>query len=134
LLNLSTADIEQDRFGAVAAAVEQSRAVVLLKGARTLVGAPGRLPVVIPAGPPALATAGSGDVLSGITAALLVAIHDPFHAACAAAQVHGLSGDSWVETQGADRGLVAHEIADAVPAVLSRLLPKTPSAVRSLPD
>jgi len=121
LLGGATADVEGDRFGAVERAVSLSGAVVLLKGARTLMGAPGEKPVVNPSGTPALATAGSGDVLSGMMAALAVAVGDPFRAACAAAYVHGAAGQAWVRAHGADRGLLAHEIADAVPAALAGL-------------
>jgi hydroxyethylthiazole kinase-like uncharacterized protein yjeF len=121
LLGASTEDVEADRFGAVARAVSLSGSVVLLKGARTLVGAPAEKTVANPSGTPALATAGSGDVLSGITAAFAALSERPFQAACAAAYVHGASGEHWVQAHGADRGLLAHEIADSVPAVLAGL-------------
>lgn len=120
LLGSTTAEVEADRFGAVARAVSLSGAVVLLKGARTLVGAPGVQTVANPSGTPALATAGSGDVLAGVVAALAVGL-EPFHAACAAAYVHGLAGEQWASARGQDRGLLAHEIADTVPEVLAGL-------------
>lgn len=121
LLGASTADVERDRFGAVARAVFGSRAVVLLKGARTLVGAPEELPVVNPSGTPALATAGSGDVLAGILGAFAAGERTLLHAACAAAYVHGLAGERWAEAAGADRGLLAREIADGIPGALAAL-------------
>lgn len=120
LLGSTTAEVEADRFAAVARAVSLSGAVVLLKGARTLVGAPGVQTVANPSGTPALATAGSGDVLAGVVAALTVGL-EPFHAACAAAYTHGMSGEQWASARGQDRGLLAHEIADGVPAVLAGL-------------
>jgi len=120
LLGSTTAEVESDRFAAVARAVSLSGAVVLLKGARTLVGAPGVQTAANPSGTPALATAGSGDVLAGILAALAVEL-EPFHAACAAAHVHGAAGERWASARGQDRGLLAHEIADGVPAVLAEL-------------
>jgi ADP-dependent NAD(P)H-hydrate dehydratase / NAD(P)H-hydrate epimerase len=125
LLGVTTREVEADRFAALADAVEQSRAVVLLKGARTLVGAPGELPVVNPSGTPALATAGSGDVLSGVSGAFLAALGEPFHAACVAAYVHGLAGEAWASVHGGDRGLLAHEIADGVLGVLAGLTRST---------
>jgi hydroxyethylthiazole kinase-like uncharacterized protein yjeF len=122
LLGVATKDVEQDRFAAVTEAVKRSGAVVLLKGARTLIGAPSVLTVVNPSGCPALATAGSGDVLSGICGAFFAALGDPLRAACAAAFVHGRSAEHWCTEQGgADRGLLAHEIADGVPRVLAAL-------------
>jgi NAD(P)H-hydrate epimerase len=121
LLGMKTADVEADRFGAVSRAVSASHAVVLLKGARTLVGAPGRPTLVNSTGCSALATAGSGDVLSGIVAAFLATARDARDAAALAAFVHGRAGEAWSAHTGADRGLVAHEIADGVPAVLAGL-------------
>ncbi len=120
LLYTTTTEVESDRFSALTRAVDESGASVILKGMRTLIGAPGELPVVNPSGSPALATAGSGDVLSGIAGAFMVALHDPFRAACVAAYVHGVAGEDWsLAHDGADRGLLAHEIADAVPRVIA---------------
>jgi NAD(P)H-hydrate epimerase len=121
LLGVKTVDVEGDRFEAVSRAVGASGAVVLLKGARTLIGAPGQATLVNSSGCPALATAGSGDVLSGITAAFLATIDDARRAATLAAFVHGRSGERWSAQTGADRGLLAHEIADGVPGVLAGL-------------
>lgn len=120
LLGISAAEVEADRFGALARAVELTRSVVLLKGARTLIGAPGELPVVNSSGTPALATAGAGDVLSGITLALACSLA-PRQAAWCAAWVHGSAAEAWAGETGADRGLLAHEVADRVPQVLAGL-------------
>jgi NAD(P)H-hydrate epimerase len=120
LLGIGTRDVERDRFAALRRAVELSRATVLLKGPYTLIGSPGQLAVVNASGTPALATAGSGDVLTGVTSAFACAL-SPFEAAYCAAHVHGLAGEAWALRTGADRGLVAHEIADEVPHVLASL-------------
>jgi NAD(P)H-hydrate repair Nnr-like enzyme with NAD(P)H-hydrate dehydratase domain len=74
-----------------------------LKGARSLIGAPGELPIVNPTGTPAMATAGAGDVLSGVLAANLAALRDPLRAACVAAYLHGASGELWASAHGSDR-------------------------------
>lgn len=120
LLGRSSRAIESDRFGAVRDAVELTRAVVVLKGARTVIAMPdGRLFVCM-AGNPALATAGSGDVLTGILSAL--ACHLPEdQAACAGVLLHALAGDRYRADSGCDRGLLAGEIADLIPGVVSRL-------------
>lgn len=121
LLGSSAKDIEADRFGAMRSIVERARCVVVLKGAHTLIGAPEELIVVNPSGNPAMATAGAGDVLSGIIGALLCS-SDPFDAACAGVYVHGAAADAWAaKHDGADRGLLAREIAEAVPATLAAL-------------
>jgi NAD(P)H-hydrate epimerase len=88
---------------------------VLLKGAFTIV-AQGDDCWVNPTGAPTLATAGSGDVLSGIIGAFACALPAQ-HAAIAGAFVHGLAGEDWK----GDRGMLSHEIADRVPAVLHAL-------------
>lgn len=120
LIGTSVAEVEADRHRALARVVELTRAVVLLKGARTLIGAPGELPLVISAGSPVLATAGSGDVLSGIIAAFAKGASLRI-AAVLGAHVHARAGEAWAERTGSDRGLLAHEIADGVPGVLARL-------------
>ncbi len=120
LLDCTAADVERDRFGALSRTVDLTHAVVLLKGPRTLVGAPGELPVVNASGTPALATGGSGDVLSGITAAFAAHV-DPFAAAWSAAHVHGRSAERWSALTGADRGMLSHEIADGLPAAVAAL-------------
>jgi ADP-dependent NAD(P)H-hydrate dehydratase / NAD(P)H-hydrate epimerase len=121
LIGASPAAVEADRFGAVRAAVDQTQATVLLKGARTLIGGPGLRIVVNPTGSPVLATGGTGDVLCGVIAALATGT-DPVRAACAGAYVHGLAAENVARHRGVDRGVLAHEVADAVPEVIASLL------------
>ena len=121
LLGTGPRDIEADRYGAIRQAVDRARCVVVLKGAHTLVSAPDEPIVVNASGNPAMATGGSGDVLSGIIGALLCTA-DPFDAACAGVHLHGAAADAWRdEREGADRGLFATEIADALPRTMARL-------------
>jgi hydroxyethylthiazole kinase-like uncharacterized protein yjeF len=116
LLGTSVAAVQADRFAAAVALAETSGAVVVLKGARTVVAAPGAPLEVITEGTPALATGGTGDVLAGIVAAFLV--HEPARRAAAqAALLHALAG---MRAAHGDRGLLAREVADAVPGVLAR--------------
>lgn len=129
LLGISTAEVEADRFGAVERAVERTNATVLLKGAPTLVGAPGHPIAVCPTGHPVLATGGAGDVLSGCVAALLVG-SDPFPAACSAAFVHGKAASGLALRRGVDRGILAHEIADEVPVAIAGLSSEGPFVSR----
>lgn len=121
LLGIPHAEVEDDRFQAVARAVELTSAVVLLKGRFSIVGAPGVLPQLNPTGGPVLATGGSGDVLSGIIAALSCEL-TPRAAAAVGAYVHGAAGDAWAKARGTDRGLLAHELADELPRTLGDLL------------
>lgn len=126
LLGVSARDVEQDRFGAVTECVELTGAAVLLKGPRTLVLCPGRVPAVNASGTPALATGGAGDVLTGIVAAFACHLGAREAAICAA-HVHGRAAESWRQVTSADRGLVAHEIADRVPSAIASLAEAGPS-------
>lgn len=123
LLGTSAADIEADRMSAVRRLAEQSAAVVVLKGARTLVcdGATGDGFVTInPTGGPALATAGSGDVLTGMIAGLLAQGLAPHAAARAGVYIHGLAGDLAADGLG-PRSVTATEVTEYLPAALATL-------------
>lgn len=120
LLGLSSDEVEADRFTAARDAARRANAVVLLKGAYTVVASPDGRVVVTGSGSPALATAGSGDVLSGLVGALACSMK-PFEAAWCGAFLHGVAGSAWQKEHG-DRGLLAGEIADGLPGVLAALL------------
>ena len=111
--------VEADRFGTLAKAVHLTESVVLLKGHRTLIGAPEERVAINATGSSVLASGGSGDVLTGILAAF-AALLDARSAAYAAAYVHGIAGERRA-LQGVDRGVLAHEIADEVPFALGSL-------------
>jgi NAD(P)H-hydrate epimerase len=126
LLGIDPKEVERDRFAALGTAVELTGAVVLLKGPRTLIAGPNApLPWINVEASAALATAGAGDVLSGILAALGCTM-DPVSAAYAAAYIHGRAAARWAERSGVDRGLLAHEVADEVPAVIAALTASHP--------
>lgn len=117
---LGTADVDADRFAAAREAARRTRAIVLLKGPYTIVAAPDGRMVVTGSGSPALATAGSGDVLSGLVTALACTL-PPFEAAWAGAFLHGVAGAAWSKEHG-DRGMLAGEIASELPGVIAALL------------
>jgi NAD(P)H-hydrate epimerase len=120
LLGRSSEAVEHDRFGAAREAAQRANAVVLLKGAYSIIAGPDGRIVVTGSGSPALATAGSGDVLAGLIGALACKL-PPFEAAWCGAFLHGVSGAAWQKEHG-DRGLLASEIADGLPGVLAALL------------
>lgn len=119
LLDVRGEDVERDRFGAVRRLVDATRAVVVLKGARTIVARPSRI-MVNTSGNPILAVAGSGDVLAGAIGAFCCSL-EPFDAAVAGVHVHGLAGDV-LRARSGDRGALSGEIADAIPSVVDALL------------
>jgi ADP-dependent NAD(P)H-hydrate dehydratase / NAD(P)H-hydrate epimerase len=118
LLGRDSAWVQDHRLGAVREAAEVSRAVVLLKGADTLIAAPGGERVVVSvADTPGLATAGSGDVLTGVIGAMLAKGLDPWTAACCGAVMHARAGRAAAEAHGPD-GIVSGDVIDALPGVL----------------
>lgn len=92
LLDVDRADVEARRLHHASAAARRWNAVILLKGSTTLVVSPDGRMRVNPTGTPALATAGTGDVLSGLAGSLLAGGLDPFQAGSVAAYVHGVAG------------------------------------------
>lgn len=108
-------DTSGDRLTRTRRAAETSGAVVLLKGAATIIAAPdGR--AVINLATPWLATAGTGDVLSGLIVGLLAQGIPAFEAACAGAWLHSAAGAE------IGPGLIAEDISERLPGILSHLL------------
>jgi len=120
LLDTGPGEVQKDRLGAARAAAERFGCTVLLKGPRTIVATPYGTAYVNPTGSPALATAGSGDVLAGVLGALLAAGAGPAEAAYAAAYLHGLAGEIATEERGTT-GAVAWDFAEALPAAIRRV-------------
>lgn len=104
-----------DRVDAVRRAADDSGAVVLLKGNATVIAEPGGRCVANPTGTPALATAGSGDVLSGLTGGLLAAGLSPVDAAASGAFLHGEAG----RLAAADGPVTAVELIGALRATIA---------------
>ncbi len=114
LLDAGSEDIKAHRLSRAREAAARSGAVVLLKGDDTIVAAPAG-PVAINRGAtPALATAGTGDVLSGLIGALLAKRLPAFEAAALGALAHALAGRAAAERHGADH-VVAGDVIDALP-------------------
>lgn len=117
LLECDSEQIERERLHHVREAAEQARAVVVLKGDDTLIADPSGWVAVSPGGTPALATAGTGDVLTGVLAALLVAGMDPFSAAASGVWLHAEAAREAARRQGSNEGVVASDVIAALPAV-----------------
>jgi len=117
LLERDSEEIAAHRLAAARAAAGQAGAVVVLKGDDTIVTDGSRIAVnAISA--PALATAGTGDVLSGMTAALLARGLEPFAAACAAVIAHTRAGCDAAARVGAAESVIAGDVIDSVPLAI----------------
>lgn len=114
LLKRYSAEVDAHRLACAREAAEVAGAIVVLKGDDTIVTDGARVAVnAISA--PALATAGSGDVLSGVIAALLARSGDPFAAVCAAVVGHARAGRAAAARVGAAESVIASDVIDAVP-------------------
>ncbi len=117
LLEIDSDEIAAHRVASARRAAEAAGAVVVLKGDDTIVSDGDRLAInVISA--PALATAGTGDVLSGIIAALLARGLEPFAAACAGVLAHARAGNDAAERIGAVESTIATDVIESIPAGL----------------
>jgi NAD(P)H-hydrate epimerase len=116
LLGATAAAVASARLRYARDAASRARAVVVLKGDDTLVAAPGGLVAVSPGATPALATAGTGDVLAGVVAAMLAKGLEPFEAACAAVRLHARAGVRAAARHGGE-GLIASDVVEALSAV-----------------
>ncbi len=114
LLERSSEEIDSHRLAAVREASDRSNAVVVLKGDDTLVAEPGGRVAVSRGGASALATAGTGDVLSGVIGAYLSKRMDPFDAACAGVLVHARAGVLAADTMAAE-GVIARDVIELLP-------------------
>ena len=118
LLDVESSEIGAHRLAHAREAASRFRAIVVLKGDDTLVAAPTGRVAVSPGGAPGLATAGTGDVLSGVLGAMLAKGLAPAHAACAAVHVHLRAGRLAAEPHGPD-AVIASDVIARLPQALN---------------
>jgi NAD(P)H-hydrate epimerase len=109
LLGIDTGAVQGDRFHAACTLSERHGCVVVLKGAGTIIAAPGQRLRVIDAGNPGMAVAGMGDVLTGVIAALSAQGLPAFDAASCGALLHAAAGDAAAREDG-ERGLLPSDL------------------------
>jgi ADP-dependent NAD(P)H-hydrate dehydratase / NAD(P)H-hydrate epimerase len=120
LIGKTTAAISQDRVGAAREFAVKQRCYLVLKGARSVIAAPGGKIFINPTGNPGMASGGMGDVLAGMLAAFLGQGLGPEDAMKLGVFLHGFVGDRVAEKKG-DIGLVASDIIDGLPAGMRAL-------------
>ena len=113
LLSVSAQEVQHDRLAALDALLDRYHGTVVLKGAGTLVGAPGRTPGLCERGNPGMATAGTGDVLTGTIVGILAQCADPWAAARVGVLVHALAGDA--AARSGERGVLATDLLRELP-------------------
>jgi NAD(P)H-hydrate epimerase len=118
LLGWTTPAVQRDRFAAAPEAARRFEAHVVLKGACSVIAHPDGSLEVNSTGNPAMATAGMGDVLSGVCGALLAQGMSPAHAATASTFVHGRAGDL---AHVGSRGLLALDVVEKLPLAFAEL-------------
>lgn len=120
LCGCSTGEVQANRIGLARDKAVAWNAVVVLKGAYTVVAAPDGRAVVLPFANPALATAGSGDVLAGAIAGALAQGLAPFEAAVVGGYLHGLAGELARQELG-EAGVVASDLLSRLPLTMRQL-------------
>jgi NAD(P)H-hydrate epimerase len=114
LLDVDSSVVQARRLEHVRAAAAAADAIVLLKGDDTLVARPDGFVAVSPGATGALATAGTGDVLSGVIAAVVARDLEPFLATCAGMRLHARAGIHAAAEKGVD-GVIARDVIEALP-------------------
>ena len=120
LTERSVDEVQADRLKAAREAAAAWRKTVLLKGAHSIIAIPEGQARINPFANPALATAGTGDVLAGLVAGLLAQGLSTFHAAVAGAYVHGAAAELLRQDMG-DTGMAASDLLPAIPRAMKAL-------------
>ena len=120
LTGMSTAEVQRDRVGIAREWSQRWNATVVLKGAHTVIADPGGLVRVAPFANPGMASAGTGDVLSGIITGLLAQGLGTTDAACCGVYMHGLASEAVTRKLG-NAGSLASDLVEQIPDAIRRL-------------
>ncbi|MBL8037575.1 NAD(P)H-hydrate dehydratase [Nitrospira sp. CMX1] len=121
--------VNRDRIGTATRFARERGLFVILKGARTVIARPDGVVAICPTGNPGMATAGTGDVLTGMVAGLLAQGLPSWEAACTATYLHGAAGDLAAAGKG-EIGMIAGDLLEQIPTALNRPLEHSTSPVR----
>ncbi|MBI5970451.1 MAG: NAD(P)H-hydrate dehydratase [Deltaproteobacteria bacterium] len=118
LLGVKTRDIQADRVGCAATLAKKTGAIVVLKGASTVIADPDGEIFINPTGNAGLSTAGAGDVLAGMIGGLCGQGYDVVNAAIAAVYIHGLAADEIKKEKG-EIGMIATDLLPVIPRLMN---------------
>ena len=121
LANITTAQVQAQRWQLAQEKAQEWQVILVLKGAHTLIAAPNGRVTALPFKTDALATAGTGDVLAGMIVGLAAQGAIPYHAAVCGAWLHGLAGVIAAEQHGSTRSVIAGDVIQALGAAFNRL-------------
>jgi NAD(P)H-hydrate epimerase len=121
LLAVSNADIQQDRLASAGSLVKRYGGIAVLKGARSVCVGDSHPAAICDRGNPGMASAGMGDVLTGVIAGVYAQVKNPWLAATAGTLVHAIAGDMAVKHLGAgvERGLIASDLFAQLPVCVN---------------
>jgi len=120
----STEEIQGNRIESASRFAGENSLTLVLKGARTIIAFPDQSVVINPTGNPGMATAGSGDVLTGIIAGLIGQGLKTRSAVIAGVYLHGMAGDIYANEKGSETSLTAGDLLDNLPESLKRVRPR----------
>ncbi len=120
MLGARVDEVQRDRIETTREFATRHRVYVVLKGARSVIGAPDGRVYVNPTGNPGMASGGTGDVLTGMLGAFLARGMEPAAALCASVYLHGSAGDVAAERVG-EEALIARDVIAAIPEAFKRL-------------
>ncbi|MCB0219083.1 MAG: NAD(P)H-hydrate dehydratase, partial [Chrysiogenetes bacterium] len=121
LSGFTTQEVQADRVGVATAYAEEHAVIVVLKGAGTVIALPDGQAIICPMGNAGLASGGTGDVLAGLIAGLLVQEGiTPIEAAATAVLLHAMAADR-LAARGSEASLIASDLIAELPALLSDL-------------
>lgn len=121
LLNMTVDRVQSDKVNIAVKTAKDLNVIVVLKGANTVIADPSGDHYINITGNPGMATAGMGDVLTGMISSLIGEGIDPFKASVCAVFIHGMAGDVVASLKG-QHGMIATDIIDAIPFLMDSLI------------
>ncbi len=120
LLGIPSDEVQKDRIGLASDFARKHNVILVLKGAGTVVAAPSGEVIINSTGNPGMATAGTGDVLTGMIGSLLAQGHTATRAACLGVYLHGLAGDLAAKEKG-ETGMIAGDVIEKIPEAIKKI-------------